>query len=368
MGSMQQLSNLTSKNGREKLRFGLVGAGAIAQSYIQAFEHCAEARLVAVADCRVEAAQRIAERMHCRSFDRVERMVSDCQLDAAIVCTPPVTHTDICIHLMEAMVHVICEKPFSVDAAGAQRMLEASRRTGMKLTMASKFRYVKDIIRAKSIIASGVLGHLILFENVFAHRVDMTSRWNSRPEISGGGVLIDNGAHAVDLMHYFLGPLAEVHAREARRSQGLLVEETVSLSARSVSGVVCNIDLSWSVSKLRDSFLEIYGNRGAVSVGWKKSSHLDFAHHEWVAFGNGYNKIQAFRSQIENFSRAIRGEEPLLITAEDALDSVTIVECAYQSLRQNQPIQIPDSGHLVRSPQQRAVTAASLPGRHGTFH
>ena len=220
-------------------------------------------------------------------------------------------------------------------------MLAVSREEGVKLTMASKFRYVEDVIRAKSIVASGVLGDLILFENVFANRVNMTSRWNSIPEISGGGVLIDNGTHSVDLMRYFLGPLAEVHALEGRRSQNLPVEETVTLFVRSVSGVICNIDLSWSINKQRDGFLDIYGARGAVSVGWKRSSHLDFAHGKWMPFGNGYNKIQAFRNQIENFSRALRGEEQLLITAEDAMASVSIIESAYHALHLNQWVPVP---------------------------
>jgi predicted dehydrogenase len=333
---MTRSSSYSTKRKREKLRFGIVGAGAVAQSYLQAFDHCEEAEVVGVADYRLDAAQRAAERMGCRSYDRAEHMVQDCNLDAAIVCTPPVTHPDICIQLVEKKIHVLCEKPFSIDEEGAHKMLDAAQNAGVKLTMASKFRYVKDVIRAKSIVASGVLGDLILFENVFAHRMDMASRWNSRPEISGGGVLIDNGTHSVDLMRYFLGPFAEVHALEGRRSQGLLVEETASLFVRSVSGVICSIDLSWSITKQRDSYLDIYGSRGAVSIGWKRSSHLDFAHGKWVPFGRGYNKIQAFRSQIKNFSRAIRGEEPLLITGEDAIASVNIIESAYKALRQNQ--------------------------------
>jgi predicted dehydrogenase len=336
-------SKSSTRRKREKLRFGIVGAGAVAQAYLQAFEQCDEATLVAVADFRVDAAQRAAERMRCRSFDRFERMVDDCNLDAAIVCTPPASHPEICIHLMRNKIHVLCEKPFSVDADGAHKMLGVGRQAGVKLTMASKFRYVEDVIRAKSIVASGVLGDLVLFENVFANRVDMASRWNSRPEISGGGVLIDNGTHSVDLMRYFLGPLAEVHALEGRRSRGLSVEETVSLFIRSVSGVICNIDLSWNITKQRDSYLDIYGARGAISIGWKRSSHLDFAHGKWMAFGNGYNKVQAFRSQIENFSRAIRGEEPLLISGEDAMASVCIIESAYKALRQNQWVPVSDS-------------------------
>jgi predicted dehydrogenase len=230
----------------------------------------------------------------------------------------------------------LCEKPFSIDEDSARRMLNAARRSGVKLTMGSKFRYVEDVVRAKTMVASGVLGDLVLFENVFASRVDMTSRWNSNPEISGGGVLIDNGTHSVDLMRYFLGPLAAVHALEGRRSQNLKVEETATVFVRSMSGVICSIDLSWSISKHRDSFLDIYGSRGAISVGWKGSSYIDFSVGKWVTFGNGYNKVQAFRSQIENFSKAIRGEEPLLITAEDAMASVNIIECAYKALRQDQ--------------------------------
>jgi predicted dehydrogenase len=342
---MKLSSNYLAKRKREKLRFGMVGAGAVAQSYVQAFEHCEEAKLVAVADCRGDAAQRIAERMRCRSYDRVERMVQDSELDAAIVCTPPVTHPDICIHLAENKINVLCEKPFSIDEKEAHKMLDAAKRAGVKVTMASKFRYVDDVVRAKSIVASGALGDLILFENVFANRVDMASRWNSRPEIAGGGVIIDNGTHSVDLMRYFLGPLAEVHALEGRRSQGLLVEETATLFVRSVSGVICSIDLSWSITKQRDNYLEIYGSRGAISIGWSKSSHLDFSNGKWVAFGTGYNKVQAFRSQIENFSRAIREEEPLLITGEDAIASVDIVASAYKALRQNQWIPVSRSSN-----------------------
>jgi predicted dehydrogenase len=114
------------------------------------------------------------------------------------------------------------------------------------------------------------------------------------------------------------------------------VEETATVFVRSMSGVICSIDLSWSISKHRDSFLDIYGSRGAISVGWKGSSYIDFADGKWVSFGNGYNKVQAFRSQIENFAKAIRGEEPLLITGEDAMASVNIIESAYRALRQNQ--------------------------------
>jgi predicted dehydrogenase len=344
----------------EPVRLGLVGAGAIAQSYVQAIEGCDEARLVAVADNRAEAASAIAERFGCPSYPSYQAMALDRdRFDAIIVCTPPVTHEEICLHFVGLKVHVLCEKPFAVSAAGARRMLAASRQAGVLLTMGSKFRYVDDVIRAKSIVQSGVLGDVILFENAFTSRVAMRSRWNSDPRVSGGGVLIDNGSHSVDLMRYFLGPLASLQVVEGRRVQGLPVEDTAVIFARSQLGVIGRIDLSWSVNKELESYLNIYGTDGVVSVGWKQSRFRQNTSPDWATFGNGYDKVQAFRGQIRNFVRAVRGVEPLLITTEDAVASVEVIEAAYHSLDRENWFSIPSvSASASRANGKSAVLSA----------
>jgi predicted dehydrogenase len=317
------------------VRFALVGAGGIAQSYAQAFEACEGARLVAVCDTRLDAARALAERFGCPAYGRYPAMANNgSRFDAVIVCTPPNTHEEISTYYLERGFHVLCEKPFALTSRSARRMLEAARKAGVKLTMASKFRYVEDVIRAKSIVASGILGEIILFENAFTSRVDMAGRWHADPKISGGGVLIDNGAHAVDLMRYFLGPLAEVQVVEGKRVQGLPVEDTVRVFVRSLSGIMGSSDLSWSIHKEVDSYLNIYGSHGSISVGWKESKYRQASSRDWIVFGAGYDKVQAFRSQLSNFARAIRGEEQLLIKAEDGLASVEVIEAAYASLRQ----------------------------------
>jgi predicted dehydrogenase len=318
-----------------KLRFGILGAGAIAQTWVQAFQGHEVARVVAVTDVREELARALAEGIGCQSYSSYEAMASGTDLDAVVVCTPPASHPEICRYFLERKLHVLCEKPLSIDVKSAKMMLDASRSAGVQLTMASKFRYVDDVVRAKSIVMSGILGEIILFENAFTSRIDMKSRWNSNREISGGGVLIDNGTHSVDIMRYFLGPLAEVQAVEGKRSQGLLVEDTVRIFARSLNGVMGSIDLSWSINKELDSYINIYGSSGTISVGWKESKYHQSSSREWVVFGKGYDKIQAFRSQISNFCRAIRGEEMLLITAEDAIASAEVISAAYDSLRQD---------------------------------
>jgi predicted dehydrogenase len=268
-------------------------------------------------------------------------MADECPLDAVLICTPPSTHPEICVEFLERGIPVLCEKPLSVDVAGAHKMLDASQRTGVRMTMASKFRFVEDVVRAKQLISSGAIGEPVLVENFFTSRVDMTKRWNSDPAVSGGGVLIDNGTHSVDLIRFFVGPLVEIHAVEGKRSQNLNVEETVHVFVRSAAGVLGTVDLSWSINKELESYLRIYGSAGTISVGWKESRYLAPGSREWTVFGKGYDKVQAFRSQIENFSKALRGEEPLLLSAEDALASAYVVEAGYASLRDSRWVPIP---------------------------
>jgi predicted dehydrogenase len=334
-----------------KVKFGLIGAGGIAQSYAQAFETCDSAELVAVADVRPEAAKALAEGAKCQSFETHQVMADAMDLDAVVVCTPPSTHPDICNYHLERGTHVLCEKPLSIGVKSALEMQATAQKSGALLTMASKFRYAEDVVKAKSIVASGILGEIVLFENAFTSRVDMSHRWNSNPKVSGGGVLIDNGTHSVDIMRYFLGPLAEVQVVEGKRTQGLAVEDTVRIFAQSMGGVMGNIDLSWSINKELDYYIRIYGSQGTISIGWKESKYRQAASQDWVLFGKGYNKVQAFKSQIENFSRAIAKEETLLITMDDAIASVEVIEAAYAALHQSRWTPVvetrPNSGKVL---------------------
>ncbi len=334
----------------EPLKVGLVGAGGIAQAYVQALAGMECAKLVAVADVRGEAARALAEGLGGRAYESHAAMLKAEKLDAAVVCTPPASHPDICRDLLKKRVHVLCEKPLAITSASAVAMLDAAHASGAKLMMASKFRYAEDVIRAKSIVTSGILGEITLFENAFTSRVDMSSRWNSRADISGGGVLIDNGTHSVDLMRYFLGPLADLQVWEGKRSQGLAVEETVRIFVRSQGGVLGSIDLSWTIDKELDTYLNIYGSHGTVSVGWKQSRYRQSSTRDWVVFGKGYDKLQAFRAQLRNFCGVVRGEEMPLSTPEDALASVEAVESAYEALRENHWRAVANGKHLAGKP------------------
>lgn len=315
------------------VRVGLVGAGAIAQAYLKALEGLGDARLVAIADTRAEAARAVAEGGRCAAFAGHEAMADAGGCDAVVVCTPPSTHGAIGRHFLERGIPVLCEKPLSTDVASALALKAAAERHGTLLTMASKFRYVDDVIRAKAIVASGILGDIVEVENVFSARVDMTRRWNADRAVGGGGVLIDNGTHSVDILRYLAGPIVQVLAVEERRAQDVAVEDTVHLLTRTADGITGKVDLSWSLTKELDSYINIHGTRGTVRVGWRESRYRQSSGGDWVVFGRGYDKIAAFRRQLENFLGAIRGREPLLITLDDAIASVEVIQAAYASLR-----------------------------------
>ncbi len=210
--------------------------------------------------------------------------------------------------------------------------------------MASKFRYVDDVIKAKGIVDSGILGDVILFENVFCSKVDMRDRWNSERSVGGGGVLIDNGTHSVDIARFLLGPIVKVQAEEGRRVQDLDVEDTCRLFFRTAGGAMGAVDLSWSIHKERDAYIEVFGPEGVLSIGWKGSKYRQSEKLQWITFGKGYDKIAAFARQLRNFAGSIRGREAPLITAEDSLESVRVIEAAYRSIEMDKWVEVPAAG------------------------
>jgi len=339
----------------EPMRLGLVGAGAISQSYVLALRGCETARITAVADLRPEAAKTLAEDIDCAAYDSHEKLAEEANVEAVIVCTPPNTHPDICRTFFARGIGVLCEKPLSIASGDAAQMIESAAAAGVVFTMASKFRYVDDVIHAKSLVASGVLGEIVLFENAFTSHVDMSRRWNADPVVAGGGVLIDNGTHSVDIVRYFLGPIEAVSAVEGKRIQDLAVEDTVRLFVRTTSGVLGSIDLSWSLNKDLESYIDIYGSNGTIRVGWKASKYRPLSSQDWTVFGSGYDKVQAFRRQMENFCCAVRGEEQLLIGPDDALASVQVIEAAYESMRRDDWVPV---GAVEGSPVTQGRAAA----------
>lgn len=318
---------------RTRPAFVLIGAGGISKAYAQAFADGLPFDLVGVADIRLEAAQEVAALVDAVAFDDIESMCVELQPTAAIVCTPPNTHANICIDLMDMGINVLCEKPLAATELEARRMITAADRNEVVFSMGSKFRFVEDVQKTRQFLEEGLLGDIVLFENTFTGFVDMSQRWNSNPEVSGGGVLIDNGTHSIDIMRYLLGSVTELQVVEGRRIQDLPVEDTVRLFVKNTEGAMGSIDLSWSMNKVQPHFISIYGSKGTLQVGWQESRYKLANDSDWTVFGSGYDKVAAFSNQLKNFAGAIQGSEDLIIDAKDALASVLTMETAYEALK-----------------------------------
>lgn len=256
-------------------------------------------------------------------------------IDAVIISTPPNSHPEIAMYFMRRGVNVLCEKPLCLSVAEARAMIECAENSNVVFTMATKFRYCEDVVKAKAILASGVLGDIVQFENAFTAKVDMSRRWNSDFAVSGGGVLMDNGTHSVDIIRYFLGAITDVLALETSGTQNLSVDENVKLLTKTADGIAASVDLTWGINKELPNFISIYGTNGTLHIGWRESKYKLNSSPDWTIFGNGYDKVQAFKAKIENFRNAIVEGEELLTKPEDALASVEVIEAAYKSLNQN---------------------------------
>ena len=213
----------------EPTRVVLIGLGGIAQAYLQALRQVPELELTSAIDVYRPRAEAAIGDSGARTFDSVDAMLAEAPCDAALVLTPPNTHEALSIRLLQAGVHVLCEKPLTTSTQSAMRMLQAAAASRRLLMMGSKFRYTPDVAAAHRLLRDGVCGDVVMYENVFCSHVDMTSRWNSRLTVAGGGVLIDNGCHSVDVARFLLGPIARVQAQFGRRAQPIEVEDTAQI-------------------------------------------------------------------------------------------------------------------------------------------
>jgi predicted dehydrogenase len=314
------------------VRIGVVGAGGIAQAYASLLTDSTTATCVGVADVRIDAARAMAEQFGAAAFVSADELAALPTLEAVVLCTPPVTHLALAERFADRGVHVLCEKPLALNHHAAAEMASASERAGIVLTMATKFRFCDDVNRAALIMSSGRIGVIRLVEVAFTSRVDMSGRWNVDPAVSGGGVLVDNGTHAVDLVRHLLGPISEVLAVETSRPVGFVVDDTARLNLRTDGGVDAHVDLSWSIDKSLADFVRVYGTLGELRVGWRESAWRPHG-GEWESIGAGYAKFAAMGGALDAFCRAVRGDAPLPVTVDDGIAAALCIDAAYESLR-----------------------------------
>ena len=327
------------------VRLAIVGAGGIAKAYgeILGGAYPVPATGVGVVDVRDDAAAALAGPLGVPTFASAEALLASGAPDAVVLCTPPNTHRALAATFAAAGVHVLCEKPLAVDRRAADAMVATAAAAGTHLGMATKFRFCADVLAVTELVADGSLGALRLVENAFTSRVDMSQRWNADPAVAGGGVLVDNGTHSLDLLRFLLGPLGEVLAVETARPTGMVVDDVVHVHVRTESGVDASVDLAWSIDKSLADFLRVYGTDGEARVGWRESAWRRYG-GEWQSIGGGYAKHPAMGGALAQFCRAVAGAEPLEVPATEGVAAAVAVEAAYESLRRGGWVKLAELG------------------------
>jgi len=329
------------------MRVGIIGFGRAGRVHLDAWRAVAGVDVAAVSDpspavvsaARQEGLQAVRESCELLAMP---------DLDAVSICAPPVEHAPLSIAALERGLHVLCEKPLAIRRPAALRMMQAATRRGRQLLLATKFRHVPDLLVARELVAGGVIGEPLAFEIDFSSRVDMAGRWNARRSVSGGGVIIDNGCHAFDIVGFLFGAVRSVRATRLKAAQPLAVEDSATVMVEVGDGLIGRMDLSWSHATQRETYLMIHGTEGSIDVGWRQS-RLRLIGQEPRALHVGlYDRHASHVAMMNAFVAVVSGTRCPWISPGECLRTVAAIEASYHSLRSGGwvPVDTLDGGEI----------------------
>lgn len=339
------------RNETHPLRAGIIGTGGISTAHAAGYR-TAGAALVAVADVNRDAAERRAEAWSVpRAYADPARMLAEANLDVVSICTPVSSHHTLVLAAADAGVHVLCEKPIALDLHHAQEMVDACREAGVLLQIGHQLRSAGAVAHAKRMITSGVIGDISFVRLRQAH--DWGGALQVRPSFAtsasgGGGTLLDNGCHLMDLARFFAGDAEEVYARVATRRWPIELEDTAVVSVRFASGALGSIETGWSATGWEEGFW-IYGTAG--SLEWTNRHQEPVLRHAfrdspgttWADTDVAHLEFagdKAHTRQIRAFLQAVAGDGPVPCSGEDGMEAVRFVLAAYDSASKNLPVRL----------------------------
>lgn len=245
------------------MQFGLIGAGAIGAVRCSALQQSKLCDLVAISDLDQDRAKAVAPntRYHADSAN----LFSDAEVDAVIISTPPHTHEALVTEALNAGKHVLLEKPMAPTIEACRRMTNTASATGKLLTVGYNHRYFEAAKVVRDAVHRAEIGKLTHVRAYAGHTglSEFKAKWMYDAEIMGGGALVDNGTHVIDLLRYVMGDAEEVVGMTSSAVWNLPgVEDNGFGLIRSTEGVIGSIEASWSEWKGYRFYIEAYGDRG----------------------------------------------------------------------------------------------------------
>ena len=355
-------------------RFAIVGAGVIGKQHGLVQSQLSDRlELVAVVDRHLERAEALAGERGGRAFDSLTAALTSVELDVVAVCTPTGSHGEVAIEALQAGKHVIIEKPAEVNLAKTDRIIEAQRRAGTLVTVISQHRFDESTEIAVAAIRSGELGRLTSgIASVDWWRGQSyydSGDWRGTWDLDGGGALMNQGVHTVDLLLAAMGRPVEVFAYTSTVAHERIETEDVAVGVvRFESGALGVLHATTAAYPGLSARLQVHGDRGSVVID---NDQLTYIHKtapgdaagdlSYGATGVADNQLDslglavtagpaagsdpgqlsaAHRYQYQNFLAALAGEEELRVTLEENRRSIAVIVGAYESARTGQPVKL----------------------------
>ncbi len=348
---------------------GIVGCGMIAKFHARAIADVRGARLAGCYSRRPEAANAFAQEQGCRSFATLEKMLADPGVEIVTICTPSGAHLEPAVAAARAGKHVIVEKPLEITLRRCDRIIEACEKHSVRLATIFPSRFHDSSRTLKDAVDAKRFGRLTLGDAyVKWYRTQAyydSGAWRGTWELDGGGALMNQAIHNVDLLQWLMGPVAEVHAHTALLAhERIAVEDTAVAALRFANGALGVIEATTSVYPGYLKRIEIHGNAGSAAmeeediVRWDFSKKLkrDEAIHaamqrsKSTAGGAADPKSighHGHARQFQDFVDALKKNRPLAIDGREGRKAVEIILAIYKSAETGKAVKLPLSGDPV---------------------
>lgn len=349
----------------KSLRVGIIGCGVISKTHSEAFLKLPDIELRWACDLDLERAKKLAEKYgYSHTSTDYRDVLADPDLDAVSVCTDHASHADICVAALNAGKHVLCEKALSSDAKGLTKIADAAKKYP-ELIFSGVFQhrfdaanqYIKQLVENNSfgtILTAGI--------RMYCKRTNeyyQADAWRGTWALEGGGVMINQAIHYVDLLAWLMDGVESVcGAHSIRTHQGVIeTEDTVTASLKFKSGALGVIEATSSSEETWHPAFWIHGDAGWIEICNGRPLHLKFTDkslEEKVTidlaecrdrpgvqtrktyYGTGHT------AQIEDFATAIREKRAPFVTATQACHAVDIVLGIYKSQKKGTWITTPN--------------------------
>jgi predicted dehydrogenase len=345
--------------GAEKLGFGFIGAGAIAHFHARAVAAANGGRLVGVASRNRANAEAFA-REYGMSFatDDVQQLLAQPGLDAVCITTPSALHREPALAAIRARKHLMIEKPIDSTVEGTDQILAEAGKAGVRVGSIFQARFGDAARQLKAAVDAGRFGRLVLAScYVKWHRTtEYYTGWKGKIAEDGGGALINQAIHGVDLLQWFAGMPEEVFAWTTQRVHAIESEDTCVAALRFANGALGTIEAStasWPGSSRR---IEICGEHGSAVMDDDDITRWDFRvarpederirdTRESGALGSGAAapmaiKFEGHLRQIQDFIDGIRERRPFFIEGREARNAVALVRAVYESAATGKPVKM----------------------------